>query len=44
MAMIYVRLIEKGIRTYESVPEVIKPQVKALLQKYKLWEEGVNES
>ena len=31
MAVIYVALIIKGKRTYESVPEVIKPQVRELL-------------
>ena len=31
MAVIYVALIVKGKRTYESVPSVIKPQVRELL-------------
>lgn len=31
MAVIYVALIIKGKRTYESVPELIKPQVKDML-------------
>lgn len=31
MAVIYVALIIKGKRTYESVPSVIKPQVRELL-------------
>lgn len=31
MAVIYVALIIKGKRTYESVPELIKPQVKEML-------------
>lgn len=31
MAVIYVALIVKGKRTYASVPEIIKPQVKELL-------------
>lgn len=31
MAVIYVALIIKGKRTYASVPEVIKPQVRELL-------------
>lgn len=31
MAVIYVALIIKGKRTYASVPEVIKPQVRELM-------------
>lgn len=31
MAVIYVALIVKGKRTYQSVPTVIKPQVRELL-------------
>lgn len=31
MAVIYVALIVKGKRTYDSVPNLIKPQVKELL-------------
>lgn len=31
MAVIYVALIIKGKRTYKSVPDVIKPQVKEML-------------
>lgn len=31
MAVIYVALIIKGLRTYASVPAVLKPQVKELL-------------
>ena len=31
MAVIYVALIVKGKRTYDSVPELIKPQVKEML-------------
>ena len=31
MAVIYVALIVKGTRTYDSVPELIKPQVKEML-------------
>lgn len=31
MAVIYVALIVKGKRTYDSVPDLIKPQVKELL-------------
>ena len=31
MAVIYVALIERGKRTYQSVPAVIKPQVRELL-------------
>lgn len=44
MAIIYVRLIEKGIRTYESVPKVIQPQVKELMIKMKIWKEEENAS
>ena len=36
MAVIYVALIVKGIRTYASVPEVIKPKVKGLLEQLEL--------
>lgn len=36
MAIIYVALIVKGIRTYASVPEVIKPKVKELLEQLEL--------
>lgn len=36
MAVIYVALIIKGIRTYASVPEVIKPKVKELLEQLEL--------
>ena len=36
MAVIYVALIIKGIRTYESVPAVIKPKVKELLEQLDL--------
>lgn len=31
MAIIYVALIIKGKRTFESVPELLKPQVRELL-------------
>lgn len=31
MAVIYVALIIKGKRTYESVPSTLKPQVKEML-------------
>lgn len=31
MAVIYVALIVKGKRTYESIPETLKPQVKEML-------------
>lgn len=31
MAVIYVALIIKGKRTYESVPAMLKPQVKEML-------------
>jgi len=31
MAVIYVALIVKGKRTYDSVPDLIKPQVKDML-------------
>ena len=31
MAMVYVSLIIKGKRTYKSVPDLIKPQVKEIL-------------
>ena len=31
MAMIYVSLIIKGRRTYSSVPDLLKPQVKEIL-------------
>ena len=36
MAVIYVALIIKGLRTYASVPEVIKPKVKELLEQLEL--------
>ena len=36
MAVIYVALIVKGIRIYASVPEVIKPKVKELLEQLEL--------
>lgn len=36
MAVIYVALIVKGIRAYASVPEVIKPKVKELLEQLEL--------
>ena len=36
MAVIYVALIVKGIRTYASVPEIIKPKVKELLEQLEL--------
>ena len=36
MAVIYVALIIKGIRTYASVPAVIKPKVKELLEQLEL--------
>lgn len=36
MAVIYVALIVKGRRTYASVPDVIKPKVKALLEELEL--------
>lgn len=36
MAVIYVALIIKGIRTYASVPEVIKPKVKEILEQLEL--------
>lgn len=36
MAVIYVALIIKGKRTYASVPEVIKPQVRELLIDFEL--------
>ncbi len=36
MAVIYVALIVKGIRTYASVPAVIKPKVKELLEQLEL--------
>lgn len=31
MAVIYVALVVKGKRTYDSVPDPVKPQVKELL-------------
>lgn len=31
MAVIYVALIVKGKRTYDSVPDLLKPQVKEML-------------
>lgn len=36
MAVIYVALIIKGLRTYASVPEKLKPQVKELLEQLEL--------
>ena len=36
MAVIYVALIVNGIRTYASVPAVIKPKVKELLEQLEL--------
>ena len=36
MAVIYVALIIKGLRTYASVPEVLKPQVKEILEQLEL--------
>lgn len=36
MAVIYMALIVKGIRTYASVPAVIKPKVKELLEQLEL--------
>ena len=36
MAVIYVALIVKGLRTYKSVPEKLKPQVKELLEQLDL--------
>ena len=36
MAVIYVALIVKGLRTYASVPEKLKPQVKELLEQLDL--------
>lgn len=36
MAVIYVALIIKGIRTYASVPAVIKPKVKEILEQLEL--------
>lgn len=38
MAIIYVALIVKGLRTYASVPEKLKPQVKELLEQLDLGE------
>lgn len=38
MAMIYVALIIKGKRTYQSVPNVLKAQVKELLEDLELGE------
>lgn len=38
MAVIYASLIIKGKRTYESVPEVIKPQVKQVLIDLEVWD------
>ncbi|WP_209443683.1 CD1375 family protein [Paenibacillus camerounensis] len=32
MAKVYVNLIRKGLRTLEQVPEVIRPDVAALLE------------
>lgn len=36
MAVIYVALIIKGLRTYASVPEVLKPKVKEILEQLEL--------
>lgn len=38
MVVIYVALIIKGIRTYDSVPKIIKPKVKELLEQLDLGE------
>ena len=38
MAVIYVQLIIKGKRTYASVPAVIKPQVREILEDMELYE------
>ncbi len=38
MAVIYVQLIIKGKRTYASVPVVIKPQVREILEDMELYE------
>lgn len=36
MAVIYVALIIKGKRTYQSVPDKLKPQVKEMLEDLEL--------
>lgn len=36
MAVIYVALIIKGLRTYAIIPEVLKPKVKELLEQLEL--------
>lgn len=36
MAVIYVALIVKGKRTYQSVPDKLKPQVKEMLDDLEL--------
>ena len=36
MAVIYVALIVKGLRTYKSVPDKLKPKVKELLEQLEL--------
>lgn len=36
MAVIYVALIVKGLRTYKSVPDKLKPRVKELLEQLEL--------
>lgn len=36
MAVIYVALIVKGLRTYASVPDKLKPKVKELLEQLEL--------
>lgn len=36
MIKIYVALIIKGLRTYKSVPEKLRPQVKELLERMEL--------
>ena len=38
MEVIYVQLIIKGKRTYASVPAVIKPQVREILEDMELYE------
>lgn len=38
MAEVYATLIIKGVRTYDSVPNVIKPKVKAVLDALDLGE------
>ena len=36
MAIIYAQLIIKGKRTFESVPDLVKPQVKEILNDMEL--------